>query len=143
MTASGVQAPADLPDWAQWLPQLKEPENAQVLAFMRKLRSKSDRYLERARKLMPQHCEVAIGAGEFDEWIIGESIAVLLGALSRGYIPLAAATIAKNFSREATDIHNKKRPNDANWQRWNEGQFAQLDRIYGELVRAASPIGAL
>lgn len=130
-----MSVPASIPEWARWLPWLPETERQQVLGYMRVLRGESEDCLARARKLMPRHGEIAAGAAGFGDWIRGESIAVLLGALNKGYSPLCAAADAKMFSRDAIKLHNQKRPKDVNWQRWDQGEWARLDRIQMELSR--------
>lgn len=129
---------ADLPDWAQWLTWLPEPEKMQILAYMRALRGESEKRLTSARKMAPRFGEIALGGGEFDEWIAGESIAVLLGELNKGYSPLCAAATAKAFARDATKIHNQKRPRDVHWQRHDRGEWARLDRIQQEISRLSA-----
>lgn len=124
-----------LPEWAQWLRWIPEPEHGKVLTMMRALRAESERHLAAARELMPRHGEIALGAGDFDEWLIGEAYATFLGAINDGYYPLLAAANAKEFIRDAVKIHNRKRPRDTTWQRWDETASNRIDRLQREFSR--------
>lgn len=84
---------------------------------MREISAESDRHLAKARELQPRYPSVAVGAADFDEWVIGESLAVLLRTMSDGRSVGDSLIKAVSYSVYAIQLHNEKRPKDVNWQR--------------------------
>lgn len=108
-----------------------------VLVAMRVVRAESDGRLAAARRLIAPHGTIAVGGADFDEFVRGEALATLLGALSDGYYPSLAAVAAKMFARDAVRLHNAKRPRDVNWQRYDGTADLLIEHAIAAIVRAS------
>lgn len=81
---------------------------------------------------------IAAGAGGFDIWIKSETIFHYLRNLRTGMGTTEAAEETKQWARGAIELHNKKRPKDINWARWEGHADSAIDSLEREFRDAES-----
>lgn len=70
---------------------------------------------------------LAVGAGNIDSLWKGEGQRRITRLVQQGYTIDEAVEVAKKEAREAIERHNKRRPNDINWGRWEGSADTAID----------------
>ena len=137
--APAAEAPKAPPAKAgPWYASMGDATKERIFAVMREIRRRADEAAERERQLRPPQGQVAVGAAGFDEFVRSESQNRFLSALNKGLSPAEAEAQAKAWAREAVEIHNRKRPKDINWARWEGTADSTIESIRREVEEAAS-----
>lgn len=119
-----------------WLNSLEQERRDRVYGAMRTIRERSDQYDANYRKLAPRAGELAVGAADWDEWHRSDILATFLNKLYEGMEPDDAKDRAEFEAYRNVRAHNKQRPKDVNWQRWEESGFDVINWAW-RLVNAA------
>lgn len=117
-----------------WLNELTGNEKESVFAAMRSIRSRSDRSLEQARRLLPPGYRLPRGGEHFDLWLKGETLAELLRLLNKGNTPEQAAIDAKSY---ASAIVTKWNANPEALYFWNKAEVSRWEKTMDDPVDTA------
>ena len=109
---------------------LTETDRENLFAFMRQLDKEIERLEASHRQLSPSYGQVAVGAAHFDPWLRADTTREYLNALRKGSDPDDALAQALLYGRFCVAKHNKKRPKDINWQRWEDSAESHLQAIH-------------
>lgn len=120
-----------------WYEQHGDAVKENIFSAMRELLSRIDASGERERALRPPQGHISAGAAGFDEFIKSESQAQVLRAVRKGSTPVEAEAIAKQWAREAVEIHNNKRPKDVNWKRDSGTADTTIERAAQQLEESS------
>lgn len=103
------------------------------------MRTQGDRALSLGKEVIARSAPagtIPVGASFFDYFLKGEGLEQYLSGLRRGENPDGALERALQWSREAVEIHNSRRPKDVCWQRSKTSNDSHLWEIHRSCLRA-------
>lgn len=121
---------------AKWFDTLSHEKRDRLFAWMRSTEERALSWGKQALEHSPRSGEIAVGAAFFDYFLRSEGMEQFLSGLRRGYTPEQALERAKQWSEDAVNAHNAKRPKDVCWRRWEKSGQANLDSLHTSCLRA-------